>query len=158
MRVQKTPFSYKRVAKYLILLLASLTLLDMILPGQPFKSVIVKININYEPYFNAAGNGHDSYAVVTEEHRFFIDQKDKEDLSEGHEINYRISPIFKEIQYYKSENIGSKIPSIRLFSGVFIPIFSIVIIGLSFRFSERLSIASFVCQVATLANLVYLLN
>ena len=158
MNEHSNPFSFKQLTKFTTLLLASLALLDMILPGQSFESIIEKITIRYEPYFNAVGNGHDSYAIVTEKHSFYIDEEAKEEISEGQEIQYRLSPLFKEIQHYQTEYTLGKTSSIRLFSGVFLPIFCILVIVLSFRFKERLSIITFVCQVATLANLIYLLN
>ncbi len=157
MSTQTNPSSFKQIAKYVTIFLSSLVLLDMFIPGPSYESVIQRITINYESYFNAAGNGHDSYAIETENHSFYIDEITKENFSEGEEIQYRLSPIFNEIQHFQTDSAVGKTSSMRLYSGIFLPVFCLLVIGLSFRLKERLSILTFVCQVLIIADLIYLL-
>lgn len=154
------PIVYKKaspIIKYIFLALSLLILLDSYTPGKEFESTIQSVSINYEPYFNAGGNGHDSYSIVTEDHSFYINEDEKDNFSKGNDISYRLSPIFKEVQQFESNDFKGSISSLRLYSGTLFPLFFIGVILLSFRLREKMSVLLFVTQVAIIADLIYLL-
>lgn len=152
------PLNYTKIINYVFLLAALTILADSYWPGKSHKSTIERIAITYEPYFNAAGNGHNSYSIITQKHSFYIDEDEKDDFSEGSQIDYRLSPIFKEVQQFESNGYQGKLSSLRIYTGTLFPLFFITVILFSFRIKRKLSILLFVVQVALIANLVYLFN
>lgn len=148
----------KSIVKYSFLVICLVILFDTYIPGKSHQSSIKSISINYEQYFNAGGNGHYSFSIVTEDHSFYIDEKEKDNFSKGNNISYRLSPIFNEIQQFESESYQGSVSSLRLYTGTLFPILFMLIILLSFKYDERMGIVLFVTQVAIIANLIYLLN
>lgn len=54
-----------------------------------------------ERYYNSAGNSHRSYKVITKSHKFFVSKDFAKSINTKEKIEYAISPIFKEVNWYK---------------------------------------------------------
>lgn len=154
---QSRQISLSLIAKYISIAFALIVLIDTYWPGTSYHSIIENIETTYEPHFNAGGAGHYSHALVTSKHRFYIDEKTKESLSIGENIDYRISLLFKEVQDYATEKESFKSSSLRLFTGTITPLLAIIIMLFSFKMPEKLSILVFVFQAGLLADAIYLI-
>ena len=158
MTTKNIDLSIKSLIKYACLLICLVTLADALIPGKGYESVIEEISQEYQPYFNAGGNGHFAYTVITADHQFSIDANDLFSIEEGEIISYRISRIFQEIQSYTSEGGIRNRNSLSNFTGLIIPLFGIFVILISLRTPEKYGTLTFVAEVLILANLIFILQ
>lgn len=137
---------------------ALVILADLVLPGKIVTDEILDIKRERQQYYNAAGNYHYSYKVITAKHHFWVSENFAELIQENQKIEYSISRIFKEVNWYRlltSEN--REIYSLRILSGFVIPLTLIIVIGLGFKYEEKISVLVFVIQVLVIADLIFLI-
>lgn len=138
------------------ILLALVVLIDFTLPGKVFIEDVIKVERKREKYYNAGGNSHISYKVITSKRQFSV----SEDLAksvEKKQIEYSESLIFKEVNRHKLvSSEKSTIYSFRLVSGLILPLIVIIIILIAFIYKKEMSILIFVLQVLLIGNLIIL--
>jgi hypothetical protein len=144
--------------KYVTILIALVILFDHFYPGKSNETIIQSISANYQPYFNAGGNGHYSYAVSTPAHQFYVREEEADLMEEGQKVSYKTSLIFNEVQVFETSAVKGKKHSLFIFTGVVIPLLSILVMLASIRYKKSISTLTFVIQVCTIGDLVFLLQ
>lgn len=143
---------------YGITILASLVILiDFTLPGKVFTEEVLEIEKERQQYYNAGGNYHYSYKVITAKHHFSVSEGFAKSV-QNKKIKYSVSLIFKEINRYSllsSEN--STIYSFRIVSGLILPLLVIFTIAIAYRYKKKISTLIFVLQIILLANFIMLI-
>jgi hypothetical protein len=130
---------------------------DFLLPGTKKANKILEIKKERQQYYNAARNFHYSYRVITIEDQFTVTPDFAKEASVGQKITYKVSPIFQEVnRYAMADQALSSIHSLRLASGLILPLLAMAIMLFVLKFPDRLPIIGFVIQVLMLADLVYL--
>lgn len=148
-----------RLGLYSLFVLTSITILtDFILPGSVIVEEIIDVRKEKQQYYNAARNYHFSYRVFTKTNNFSITEDFAKEIKNNQQIEFAVSPIFKEINSYRLLNTGNReIYSLRILSGLVIPLALILVIGLAFKYEKKMSILIFVIQVLVMADLIFLL-
>lgn len=155
--MHKTP-TYKKALPLTMALVAILMLLDFLLPGATFHETIKSIIEEKQQYYNAAKNYHYSYRLVTGQHDFLVDEEFVVSMNKERKVEYAVSPVFKEVNWYKLQSAEDKFYySFRLASGLVLPLLVLVSIVLALKFAKSNQIWMFIIQVLLFANLVYLL-
>lgn len=137
---------------------ALVILADLVLPGKILIDEILDIKKERQQYYNAGRNYHYSYKVITSKHHFWVSENFAELVQENQKIEYSVSRIFKEVNWYRlltSEN--REIYSLRILSGLVIPLILIIVIGLAFKYDEKISVLVFVIQALVIADLIFLI-
>ena len=80
--------------------IALFILADFALPGKNYTKEIVELRTERQKYFNAAGNSHLTYKVITDEHKFLVKEDFVQPELKGKQIEYTVSPLFKEVNWY----------------------------------------------------------
>ena len=140
------------------LVMSLIILIDFIIPGTAFADKEVSITRNIEKYYNAGGNSHNTYEVITSQHQFSVSE-DFAKLAPNQKIKYSVSLIFKEINrygLYASEK--SEIYSFRIASGLILPIIVIMVLIIAYRYRGGISILLSVLQIVLLINLILLMQ
>ncbi|WP_394751065.1 hypothetical protein [Spongiimicrobium salis] len=142
----------------LTVLLSLIVLLDFALPGKVFTEDVLDIKKTRQNYYNAAGNYHYSYKVVTAEHQFLVSE-DFAKLAQDEKIAYSVSWLFKEVNRHRLPANGvSSIYSLRMASGLILPLLVILMIAIAYGYKKRMSRLIFVLQVISVLNLILLLQ
>lgn len=138
-------------------LLALVTLLDFALPGTIYTEEVTRVQKKKQRYYNAGGNSHNSYEVVTPKHQFSV-AEDIAKSAEGTSMSYTVSLLFQEVNSYSIlPSQDRSIYSFRLISGFVLPLLLLLVIGIKFRFKKDLSILLFVLQLLVVGNFIWLL-
>ncbi len=140
-------------------MLASLVIIaDFLLPGRVFVEEVIEVKKERQQYYNAARNYHYSYKVFTHEHNFFISEDFAQFIQEHQAITYTVSPIFDEVNSYSLPSSGTKgIYSLRILSGLILPLLVIVAMGLAYKYEHKVSTFVFVLQILLIADLIFLI-
>lgn len=133
-------------------------LVDFLIPGKVFESQAIKVFSNHQDYNNAGGNSHKAYFIRTDEHKFWV-ARDFAWLARDHqELTYSISRIFQEANWSYLPGADVKYRgSLRITSGLVIPILLLIALAVIFKLKKDLGIFFFILQVLFLADLVFLL-
>jgi len=149
-----------RLALYLAFTVAALVILvDFIAPGTRINDTIISIKKERQQYYNAAQNYHYTYKVITRQHKFLV----KEDFVAldlvNKEIQYSVSQIFKEVNWYRllsSEN--KSFYSLRVASGLILPLLSIISFLLVYRYNKKINILVLILRILLVADLIFLIT
>ncbi|MEM7162221.1 MAG: hypothetical protein AAF487_07230 [Bacteroidota bacterium] len=137
---------------------ALIIIIDFLSPGELKTEKIIDIQKEKENYNNAAGNYHYSYEVLTSSSRFSVSEEIAKKVKGNEEIEFATSFIFKEVNWYSiQENREKNIDSLRLASGLLVPLITLIILGFSFFRNKELSTLVFIVQLLLLADLIYLI-
>ncbi|MAN60204.1 MAG: hypothetical protein CMC08_10250 [Flavobacteriaceae bacterium] len=149
-----------RLTIYALFAVAALVILaDFSLPGTLRNDEIVKVQREKQRYYNAAGNYHYSYKVVTTTDKFLVSETFAKAALIGQDITYTVSPLFSEVNWYRSRAAeGNSYFSLRIVSGLVLPLF--LLLALTVAYSRKWKIGSilFILQVLLLADLMYLIS
>jgi len=138
------------------ILLALVILIDFTLSGKVFTEDLIKVERNRETYYNAGGNSHISYKVITSKHQFSVSEDFAKSV-ENKQIEYSESLIFKKINRHKLVSSGkSTIYSFRIVSGLVLPLIVIITILIAYIYKKEISILIFVLQILLLGNFIML--
>lgn len=149
----------KAVIILLFAALATVFILDYLIPGDSYTEKVTAIDKNLQRYNNAAQNYHFSFAVLTENHTFSVSEDFARQLNEGDEITFSVSPLFSEVNHYKhlkSETSESYI--LGIIAQLILPLLSLIVFTLGLKYHSKVGNLVFVFQVLLLADLVLLLN
>lgn len=140
----------------LTIVIALVILIDFTLPGKIFTEDVTNVERNREKYYNAGGNSHISYKVITSKHQFSVSEDFAKSV-ENKQIVYYESLIFKQINRHKLvSSEESTIYSFRIVSGLVLPLMVITTILIAYFYKKELSILIFVLQVLLLGNFIML--
>ncbi|MFD1314907.1 hypothetical protein [Namhaeicola litoreus] len=145
---------------YLIFVLIALVIItDFILPGRILNDNIVNLKKERQQYYNAARNYHYTYSVVTSKDEFLV-SKDFAQLELVNEkIEYSISPIFKEVNWYKLLLAQNKsYYSLRIASGLILPLLNVISVIVAFRYPEKIDNIVFILQILLIVDLIFLMK
>ncbi len=149
-----------RQALYLAFTAVALVILvDFIAPGRLINDTITAVKRERQQYYNAARNYHYTYKVITSQHKFLV----KEDFVAldlvNKEIEYSVSRIFKEVNWYRllsSEN--KSFYSLRIASGLVLPLLTIVSFFLIFRYNKKINTLVLILRILLVADLIFLIT
>ncbi|MCX2745578.1 hypothetical protein OO013_16980 [Mangrovivirga sp. M17] len=144
---------------YSIFVLVSLVIIiDFILPGNVVTDEIIDVTSEQQQYYNAGGNSHYSHKVFTTKHHFSVAEDFAESIQEHEKIEYSVSRIFKEVNWYRLHTVENKgVYSLRIISGLIIPLIMIIGILVAYGFKKKISTLLFVLQVLLIADLAFLI-
>ncbi len=140
------------------IVLALLILIDFTLPGNVFIEGDVNIKKDRENYYNAGGNSHNTYKVITPNHQFSVSENFAKSVQDK-KIKYSVSLIFKEINRYQLFPSGkNEIYSFRIASGLALPLIVIFTIMIAYFYKKNIDILIFVLQVVLLGDFLMLIG
>ena len=140
-------------------IISILIITDFILPGNIIKDEIITVNKKRQQYYNAAKNYHYTYTVVTNKHSFLITKDFARSTKDHKKIQYSVSKIFKEINWYNLITSKQKsVNSFRIMSGLIVPVLLIVSIFFHLKFNKKIPIIVFVLQTLVIADLIFLMT
>ena len=149
-----------RLALYAIFVLLSLLIItDFIFPGRVIYDEIIELQRVQQRHYNASRNYHYSYKVITSEHQFSISEDFAQLAQEQENIEYSVSRIFKEVNWYRllpSEN--KSFYSLRIALGLALPLLSIISIAVALRSKMNIDTFLAVLQAVLIADLIYLMT
>lgn len=158
LRRKNPQYSIVSVINALFILIAFLIIGDFILPGAEYNDEIMSIQKERQDYFNAARNYHYSTEVVTTQHRFSVSEEFGLTAKEKDEIEYSVSQLFNEVNWYRSTSSQSKsFYSLRMMSGLIIPLSLLISLFVVYRLKKNLSTLVFVLKLLILADLIFLM-
>ena len=152
-------FAIQKGINLLSILVAIIILADFLYTGEIFIEEVNHIKKEHQRYYNAAKNSHLSYRVNTDKHSFNVTEDFAKKIEIGEKINYTVSKIFAEINSYsKIESNKKEVYSLRLFSGLILPILVIIIMVLSFYSKIKISSLVLIFQILLIGNLIFLIS
>lgn len=149
--------SIKKTFSYILLIVSIAILSDYLIPGKKNTETISKVKTNYERYYNAGGNSHNSYSIQTESRTFDVSELFTKQVSKNEKITYTLSILFNEVNSYQTNASNKSTHSLRAVSGLFIPLFAILVALLTLYSKKDIEILLFVTTVLLIADLVYLI-
>lgn len=143
---------------YFFVMAGVLMLLDFCLPGKIVESKVIKVGRERQEYYNAARNYHYSYNVVTADHTFPIAESPAASLKKHDPIEYAVSPIFREVNWFRRPStVKKEFHSLRIATGLAFPMLAIFFLLFIHQTKHQRGTLSFILQVLIIANMVYLL-
>ena len=138
-------------------LVALVIMADLLLPGIVIHDEVIQVEGELQQYYNAASNHHYSYQVITNHHQFSVAEDFAQQVKQKDEIEYAVSPIFHEVNWYRVPSSPNKsVYSLRILSGLALPLLTIISMVLSFLYLKNINTLVFVLQVLLIADLVFL--
>jgi len=153
----KKPYSFKNYISIVVLLLALVIIIDFIVPGKTNNEIIIGIKKNYEQYYNAGNNHHYSYKIKTTNREFTVSESFAKQVLKNDEVSYKTSLIFNEVNSYFTETITKSTLSLRYMTGLFIPIFAVLVVLFSLFSKKNIDILLFVTFTLLTSDLVFLI-
>jgi len=140
-------------------LVALVILVDFVSPGSIINDEIIHVQKERQQSYNAARNYHYSYKVITSEHEFLVTE-DFAELELVHEqIEYSVSRIFKEVNWYRLLSSESKsFYSLRIASGLVLPLLTIILIFVVFQYKKKIGTLVYILQILLIADLIFLMT
>lgn len=143
----------------LFVLLGLIMIVDFVAPGKIINTPITEIKKERQQSYNAARNYHYSYKVVTSQHEFLVSEDFAAQELANRSIAYAVSVLFKKINWYKLPQAKHKeYYSLRLVSGLILPVLTIIFILIEFKFNRRIGKINFILKALMLGNVVLLLT
>ncbi|NND79594.1 MAG: hypothetical protein HKN53_06835 [Maribacter sp.] len=138
---------------------ALVIIIDFVSPGSIINDVIIDLQKERQQYYNAARNYHYSYKVITSEHEFLVTEDFAKLELVNKKIEYSISPIFKEVNWYKLLSSKNKsFYSLRIVSGFVLPLLAIILFFVAFRHEKKIGTLVLILQILLVADLIFLMT
>ena len=147
-----------KILNYLCLFLALIILSDFLYSSNTYKDSITEKTTHFESYHNAGGNSHVSKSIKTSRFVFNCSDTFYETSNVGDSLIISTSYLFNKVNAYQNlKTQRSETFSLRILTGLIVPLLVFLIGLISFKLKNRLSILVFVSQIALVANLMYLI-
>ncbi|WP_375238531.1 hypothetical protein [Aurantibacter sp.] len=147
-----------KITTYICIAISLLILVDFIVSKQTITETIVSEKTKHQSYYNAGGNSHVSYSVITANESFNCSQSFFETLESQKLININKSLIFNRVNSYQNITTKQKETySLRYTTGLFVPLAVLLLLILSLTKPNISDILKFVTKLAIVADLIYLL-
>lgn len=150
-------YTLKNIYFFILLAIALIITLDFLLPGNSHHEKITRVSQHYERYYNAGNNQHYSYKLQTKSRKFYISESFSKQASKNDSINYKTSLIFNQVNSFYTNSNTSSTYSLRYVSGLFVPLFTVLIVLLSYFSKKNMDILLFVTTMLLFADLVFLI-
>ena len=149
----------QQITYSIFVLIALVILADFAVPGSKHEQDIVEVKRERQNYYNAGGNYHYSYKVMTDDRRILVSEEFAHIIEEDDRIEYTVSPVFKEVNWHRLDASGKKsYYSLRLASGLVLPILTIIAIVLFYRYNKGRAPIVFILQVLLFGDLIMLIT
>ncbi len=149
----------QQITYSIFVLIALVILADFAVPGSKHEQDIVEVKRERQNYYNAGGNYHYSYKVMTDDRRILVSEEFAQIIEEDDRIEYTVSPVFKEVNWHRLDASGKKsYYSLRLASGLVLPILTIIAIVLFYRYNKGRAPIVFILQVLLFGDLIMLIT
>ena len=137
---------------------AIVIILDFLWPGEIISDQIIEVKKERQQYYNAARNYHYSYKVITGKHSFLVAEDfAKSDLT-NKQIQYSVSLIFKEVNWYKLVSSEKKrFYSLRVASGFILPMLAIIAIFIVQQYKRRIGPVVLILKILLIGDLILLI-
>ncbi|MEM6768644.1 MAG: hypothetical protein AAF655_27140 [Bacteroidota bacterium] len=147
-----------RLALYAVFTLVSLVIIvDFVSPGRRNTADIIKVERELQSHYNASQNYHYSYRLITKEHGFQVSEEFSKLAREGARVEYSVSRIFTEINWYRLLPSGDKsFYSMRIGLGLALPLLALMSIFLSYRLKTKNDIPVVILQILLIGDLIFL--
>ena len=152
---ENTP-SKRPVSIIVSIVVCLIIIADFALPGSPNTEEIINIKRETQTSYNAARRTHTTFQVITQNYEFYVDKGFAKGMEVGNPIDFKVSPLFSEVNNYTNSEGETSSFGLRRTSGLWGPLVILLVMLLSFRF-QGIKMAVFIAQVLLLANLFYLL-
>ena len=137
---------------------ALLIMLDFLLPAPVHEFENFRVISTLEQHHNAGRNTYTAYSIGAGNHTFAVDESFAREVRPEDSIAFAVSRIFKAVNWYKKADAPNKSThSLRIFSGLLIPLFTLLVMAISAKFKVKLATLVFVAQALLLADLAYLI-
>jgi len=141
----------------IIIIVSLIILTDFILPGKVFSVEIVMVKKERQKHKNSS-KYHDTYKIITTSHQFSVSEDFVSLVSVKDNIMYSVSSIFNEVNWYRLLTTEKKdVYSLRIITGLIVPLFTIVLIVIANRFNYQIGTLVFLAHIFLIADLIYLL-
>jgi len=138
-------------------LLALVIIADFAWPGKVMNKQIITLKKTRQDHNNASRNAHYSYKAITDTHEFWVAEDFARQNREEERIEYAVSHIFTEINWYRLPGLTQKsYYSLRVAAGLILPLLSILSIVIALFYKGNIDIPVFVLQALLLADLIFL--
>jgi len=142
----------------LFCLLSLIILIDFAWPGEVIHDEVLNVISEKQRSYKAAKNHHYSYRVITNNRDFWVSKEFSRSNWESEKIEYSVSSIFKEVNWYQLRTAESKsFYSLRVASGAVIPLLFLVIFFILFKYNKNLEIVTYIFYVLLILDLVFLI-
>ena len=149
----------QQITYSIFVLIALVILADFAVPGSKHEQDIVEVKRERQNYYNAGGNYHYSYKVMTDDRRILVSEEFAQTIGDDDRIEYTVSPVFKEVNWHRLDASGKKsYYSLRLASGLVLPILTIIAIVLFYRYNKGRAPIVFILQVLLFGDLIMLIT
>ena len=149
---------YRLSFDIIFILTALAIIVDFILPGKIIQDNIVDVKKERQQHYNAARKYHYTYEIITNEHRFFVAKDFVELIKNEDKIEFSVSRIFKEVNWYRFDSTQNKsIYSLRILSGLILPLLVVVFILASILLQKDVRTLIFVVQLCLIADVMFLM-
>ena len=153
----KNPKPWQLALDSIFILLSILILSDFVGPGQLYKTEILEVNKTRQDYYNAGGNYHYTYKMITEPCSFLVHEDFAKEAQNASLVEFKLSPIFREVNWYKFPYQDSKsFHSLRLASGLVLPILVIIASLIALKYQKRDHILLLILRIIMVGNIVLL--
>ena len=140
-------------------LLALVILSDYFIDGDISNESVKGVVKEEQRYYNPGGNSHFTFKLITETSRFYVDESNAEAFKPGAEVTLYSSWLFREINGYALPDAPkTRVGSIRLLTGLVIPVLVILVMVLSLKYEPKMAVLTFVMQVVLVGVFVLLLQ
>ena len=141
-----------RLIIYAVFTLASLIILiDFALPGKQVRDEISDVQRERQQYYNAARNFHYSYKIITSNREIYVTEDFAALELVNKEIEYAVSRIFRKINWYRlAASEDKSFHSLRIFSGLVLPLLYLILVFISLQFKKRIGTLIFILQILLL--------
>lgn len=141
----------------IIIIVSLIILTDFILPGKVVSDEIVMVKKEIQQH-KTSSKYHDSYKIITNTHQFSVSEDFVSLVSVKDNIVYSVSSIFNEVNWYRLLTTEKKdVYSLRIITGLIVPLFTIVLIVIANRFNYQIGTLVFLAHIFLIADLIYLL-
>ncbi len=140
-------------------LLAVVILIDFCWPGNVTNDAIKEVTKTRQQYYNAARNYHYTYKVATSQHKFLVSKGFTKSELINERIEFAVSPIFKEVNWYRLLTSESKsYYSLRIASGLILPLLFLIALVVVYRFKKNLGLGLLILQIIIIGDLILLMT
>ncbi|WP_348721650.1 hypothetical protein [Tenacibaculum sp. 190130A14a] len=138
-------------------MIALIILADFVIPAETVNEKIIKVEREIENYYNAGGNSHNTYKVITNSYKFSVEE-DFAKLARGKEnISFGVSMIFNKVNWYTLNlSNGKSFHSLRIASGFVLPLLFIIAFFVAHRFKKNINTIVLILKVLLIIDIIYL--
>ncbi len=142
-----------------LIVVALIIIVDFSFPTTPMAVTVVDVKTTQQQYYNAGGNMHFSYSIITEDSSFSVSETFAREVQKKDTINVYRSIILNEVNAIKStETDLQEIYSLRWFTGMIIPLVLLLLCIQKLIGIKRLNTVFLIAQIIFFMNVAFLIT